>query len=361
MIDALQVVLRRLFETKCKAPLERGADRDGPFLKVLFEPPDSDFPKADAAGPILNVYLLEVRENRKIRKSEKITVGTGNDKRSEWTPSKIDCHFLATPYVKSQDSEFSVLDQNQLLYEASAVILRNSPLDVREILGVPEDFPEASEITDAHIDFLSNQNKLDDQAKKALREGKQILSRSLGSLLVEPLPPEGFSKISEFWGLMGANARWRPSFYFIVTLPVRRLNDPSGPPVRSISTNFVNRSAKTIIDVNGNSQNTGNEKIVSIGGTIRRSGEPAPGLPVILDSKASHMTEASNPPKDPQRHVQYSTRTDPFGSFRFALLPNDLQPGFQNWEWTLLAANKSLTLPIPLVSSSPIDIDISES
>jgi hypothetical protein len=34
------------------------------------------------------------------------------------------------------------------------------------------------------------------------------------------LPVEGFPKYAEFWGTMGADHRWKPAIYLVVTLPV---------------------------------------------------------------------------------------------------------------------------------------------
>jgi hypothetical protein len=52
------------------------------------------------------------------------------------------------------------------------------------------------------------------------------------------LPVEGFPKLAEFWGAMGANHRWKPAVYLVVTIPVVLRTEIAGPMVTTRITEY---------------------------------------------------------------------------------------------------------------------------
>src|SRR4051794_17050784 len=99
--------------------------------QVRFEPPDESFrlhvgglpPGANPAGA-LNVYLVEVRENRGLRTSEVVRRLENGEFIDEPNPMRIDCHYLMSawsPATASVPVE-PTLDEQALLYSAIAAL-----------------------------------------------------------------------------------------------------------------------------------------------------------------------------------------------------------------------------------------------
>jgi len=127
----------------------------------------------------LNIFLAELRENRSLRSSEP-------------APVRVDCHYLITAWTPSSDRATKTLDEHQVLADALAVLVEAQVVTVGET-----------------------------------------------ELPTQIVPPEGFAKLAEFWGTMGAKHRWKPAILLVVTIPVRRPSPPSGPPVTTRFSDYV--------------------------------------------------------------------------------------------------------------------------
>lgn len=151
--------------------------------QVSFDPP-----VPPSTPPQLSVYLVDIRENVKLRSNERVERSVGGAVVSRRAPYRIDCHYLISASAASTDPEPPF--QHTLLYEATEALVRSQPLVPARILaGYSDllDWPESSR--DTEIPMTVN-------------------------------PHEGFAKLAEFWGTMTGDHPWRPVVYVIVTIPV---------------------------------------------------------------------------------------------------------------------------------------------
>ena len=113
----------------------------------------------------LNVYLADVRENRKLRTNERIDRAPVNGAvYREPAPSRFDCHYLISAWSGSTDRKAKTIDEHKILAEALTVLVE----------------------------------------ERAIAVGGLDLPTSIA-------PPEGFPKLAEFWGTMGEKHRWKPA------------------------------------------------------------------------------------------------------------------------------------------------------
>lgn len=181
----------------------------------------------------INIYLADVRENRKLRSNERVRNYQNGNVIEEAAPARIDCHYLITTWspASSSTSIEPVLDEHALLYEILRVLMRQQYLVPQEIYsnGLPAGFP--GEIADAELP-------------------------------VAILPVEGFSKLPEFWTSVAW--RWKPVIYLVVTLPVLPEAQAAGPMVTTRGTKLLQ---------SGKSQTA--ETWFRIGGRVFEAAEPA--------------------------------------------------------------------------------------
>lgn len=198
MIRYLDELLRDLFVNTI--------DEISDEMQVRFQPPDdtwigyvNSLTSNGQPANALNVYLIEVRENRKLRSNQVTREVMEGFVAEHLAPMRLDCHYLITswsPAAASPAIEPS-WDEHMLLYEVTAVLANNAPLVPSEVYGasgLPMGFPDT--IADAELP-------------------------------IQFVPVEGFPKYAEFWGTMGAGRPWRPAIHLVVTLPI--LYDPPEP------------------------------------------------------------------------------------------------------------------------------------
>jgi hypothetical protein len=186
--------------------------------QVRFEPPDADWRTYVAnlvvgGNPVnaLNIYLVELRENRKLRSNERVRTIENGAVREEPAPARLDCHYLISawsPAVPGPAIE-PTLDEHTLLYQAAEVMFRHAPFNASRV------YPAGSAALNA---WPAPFRDVD--------------------LPAVVLPVEGFNKLAEFWGGMGQGALLRPALYVIVTLPVALLTDIAGPLVTTRITEY---------------------------------------------------------------------------------------------------------------------------
>jgi Pvc16 N-terminal domain/Carboxypeptidase regulatory-like domain len=257
MIGHLDVVLRRVL---------LGAFTGGPpsESRVRFQAPDGDWRQYVAglgAGLALNVYLVDLRENRKLRSNERIRSVENGIATDIPAPRRVDCHYLitawsaATPSVNLDPTP----DEHTLLYEVTRVLMDHQPLVPKEILP-PLPIPTAL--------------TLDPE------------------LETKVLPGEGFPKYAEFWGTMGAVHPWKPAVYLTVTVPVVQLVEISGPLVTTSTAMYPLINVGTVAG------------LLQIGGVARdNSGQPVAGAWLRIETPAAEPVQI--------------TETDQQGRFTF--------------------------------------------
>ncbi len=191
MIDQLDIVLRKLITSTIA-----GFASDD---QIRFQPPDDDwrtYVKTLAVGGqpanALNLYLVDLRENRKLRSNEKLRTAQNGDVTETVVPRRLDCHYLISAWSPADVTPAlePTLDEHAALYLVAAELARHDPIVPAAIYApgpVPATFPPA---------FAE------------------------AEMPIAVVPPEGFIKLAEFWGTMGEKHRWRPVIYLIVTLPI---------------------------------------------------------------------------------------------------------------------------------------------
>jgi Pvc16 N-terminal domain/Carboxypeptidase regulatory-like domain len=170
----------------------------------------------------LNVYLIEVRENRRLRSNERERGVTGGVSYSNPAPARLDCHYLISAWSPTEDITVQVeptLDEHQLLYDAAALLIRAAELNPSRI------YPPGSAALGAWGRF-----------------GDVSLPIVVG-------PPEGFPKLAEFWGTMGSKQPWKPALHLVVTLPIELLRETAGPMVTTRITEYRPSGATGTPDV----------------------------------------------------------------------------------------------------------------
>jgi Pvc16 N-terminal domain/Carboxypeptidase regulatory-like domain len=184
MFNHIDNLLRHLFISQIDEISEEG--------QVRFQPPDQEWRNhvGGLTGNALNVYLVDLRENRKLRSNERIRERSNGGFSEIPPPRYVDCHYLISawsPATVTQAIEPS-LDESALLSLVTHVLMGNEPLIPSRVYadeGLPADFPQA------------------------------IAEMELPMTI---LPEEGFSKLAEFWGTV--EWRWKPVVYLVVTAPV---------------------------------------------------------------------------------------------------------------------------------------------
>jgi Pvc16 N-terminal domain/Carboxypeptidase regulatory-like domain len=231
MIDEVSKLLRHLFITQVPDLRVPGSAGVLP-QQVRFEPPDSAF-AALANGivvstgtttikaPVLNVYLVDLRENRKLRSNERIRSNGNGFAIDEPAPARMDCHFLITAWVPGDPAPNvePTLDEQALLYEVLVALFQNAPLNSAQLSPPLAGLP-------------------------ALIDGVDLPTTVT--------PVDGFQKLGEFWGTMGNRARWLPAVYLILTVPVAYREEITGPLVTTKSTAFdLDNERETFIQIGG--------------------------------------------------------------------------------------------------------------
>lgn len=212
MISHLDNLIRHLFMSQIPEIISEE--------QVRFQPPD-DVWRTYVTGltvdsqPVnaLNVYLVELRENRKLRSNERQRSSTQTDGVLSQEPAaaRIDCHYLVSAWSPATltPTVEPTLDEHQLLYSVTSALFRKGCLNPSELYSETDvalqSWPEKYRATDLPLALA---------------------------------PVEGFQKLAEFWSSMGTGSRWKPVVYLIVSLPVELMKEVAGPIVTTRITEF---------------------------------------------------------------------------------------------------------------------------
>ncbi len=154
--------------------------------QVFFDPPDAG--QSTATRLRLNVYLVDVRENVKLRSNERQETRGGGAVVNRRAPYRLDCHYLISAFAGTSAGEPPL--QHDLLYETTRALVRSQPLvPARVLAGHAELAAWPPELQEVELPLTIN-------------------------------PPEGFPKLAEFWGTMPHKHPWRPVVHAVVTVPV---------------------------------------------------------------------------------------------------------------------------------------------
>ena len=236
MIDLLDDALRTLL---------RRVDGLGHESQIRFQPPDEQWRAAvtnlEVGGrpaPSLNVYPAELRQNRDLRSAERRRSISDGAVVERLAPTWLACHYLISAWSPAVSELVEPTpDEHALLYRALAVLTDAGPVNPSRI------YPTAS-------DELAGWGAFRDV-----------------DLPTELLAVEGFGKLSEFWGAMGAGHRWKPVLHLVVGVPVV-MSTPveRGPAVVTVVLRTGPADRPGVRDV-----------MVRIGGTVRDAAGPSAG------------------------------------------------------------------------------------
>jgi hypothetical protein len=205
MLDHIANLLRQLLIARI--------DEISDEAQVRFQPPDADWRTyvgtlSVAGNPAnaLNVYLVDLRENRALRSNDRWRepqLDAEGRVRQTVASRRIDCHYLISAWspATSTPAVEPALDEHLLLYKVIAALNAAEPLVPRQVYApdpLPPGFPAA--IADAELPTVL-------------------------------LPSEGYPKLAEFWGAMGDNHRLKPTVYLQLTVPVVHDPAPAGAMV----------------------------------------------------------------------------------------------------------------------------------
>jgi hypothetical protein len=197
--------------------------------QIRFQPPDQDWRTyvtnltvGGNPANALNIYLVDLRENRKLRSNERVRSFDNGVVNEEPAPARLDCHYLISawsPALVSPAIE-PALDEHALIYQTAAVLMREGALNPSRV------FPAGS------APLLAWPAPFRDTDFPA-----------------EILPVEGFNKLAEFWSGMGQGSVWRPAIYLIVTLPIALVLEISGPMVTTRITEYRIKEGLGVPDI----------------------------------------------------------------------------------------------------------------
>src|SRR4051812_46687031 len=129
MIDHLDNLLRHLFVSEI--------DEITSETQVRFQPPDEDWRTAVANLTVggqpanaLNVYLVDLRENRKLRSNERVRTFDRGLVSEAQAPRRVDCHYLISAWSPGQQTPAvePTVDEHALLYKAISALTLNEAL-----------------------------------------------------------------------------------------------------------------------------------------------------------------------------------------------------------------------------------------
>jgi hypothetical protein len=264
MIDVFDNMLRHLFLANI--------DEITSESQVRFQPPDdtwrtyvSNLTVNGQPASALNVYLVDLRENRTLRTQERVRDLDRGLYGETPAPRWMDCHYVISawsPATVTPTIEPSI-DEHALIYKCIAVLMQSEPLIASQVYApdpLPPGFPPI--LADAE-------------------------------LWTHMLPVDGFPKIAEFWGTFGATHPWRPMAYFIVALPVLLRRTIAGPMVTTRITEYRQPTSADPAEI-----------CIQIGGITTAAGQPVANAWVQLEDTLTTPLQVTT--TDEQGHFTFS-------------------------------------------------------
>jgi Pvc16 N-terminal domain len=233
MLSSLDKLLRRVLVDGVTA---LGSSNLVSEDQVFFVAPDATWrtaPVPPAHPWRLSVYLVDVRENVRLRSNERIERQEGTVVATRRMPYRMDCHYLITAQANTAGGPPPPPpNHHTLLYETTAALVQSQPLIPAKVYP-----PGSTELND-WLDFRD-------------LELPMIVN-----------PHEGFAKLAEFWGTLKDDHPWQPVVYIVVTIPVDHQEGGKVELVRRRTTIYSSGVAtETFVEIGGLVLNRAHEPV----------------------------------------------------------------------------------------------------
>lgn len=268
-----------------------------PSLRVRLGPPDRDFVSSLPRGLTVNVYLADVRENRKLRSNERLLQRPTPDRvlsdplaRETLAASWVDAHYLISAWDTSTNQSIRALKEQEVIAKISGALLEGDPFNPQLI--------------------YDRQNPADEIEINRWPAD----SRNQG-LPYQVMPPDGFPKLSEFWTTMGTGSPWKPVVYLVGSVPV-----PVAPSFEYPLVTTMRSSVGQTKNAPGRQLIPGTERDwFQIGGRVSRLDTPLERLLTPLEGVRVRLEQLPEPSAKPPTGliVLQETRTNKEGRYQF--------------------------------------------
>jgi len=259
----IQSVDQTLFRLLARGLTTLGGTLAQKPTQIRFQAPDRAWRQhvSQLSGrKALSVYLVDIRENRKLRSNE---VLRGYDPHTGMVdehpaPARADCHYLITAWSNADEALFDPAngvfgasgEEHRILHEVASLLNDNQPLVPEKVFGgtYPTNF-------DADLQ-----------------------EETLPTVV---LPVEGFPKYAEFWGTMGTVHPWKPAVYYVVTVPLRVAKRAAGPAVTTLFGDWRQDRTKP------------GDLVLDIGGTVLSGTTEVAGAWVRLETPVGELLQTA--------------------------------------------------------------------
>src|SRR6266498_3376631 len=128
MIGSLDSVLAHLLKARVSL-LRSGTPPTVVDGQVSFQPPDDTDWMGHLSGlgtrRALNVYLVDLRENRKLRSNERVRTVENGIVADEPVPARLDCHYLVTAWSPATEGQGRTAEEHELLHQVVSVLMNS--------------------------------------------------------------------------------------------------------------------------------------------------------------------------------------------------------------------------------------------
>lgn len=198
MINQVDEMLRHLLASRLNDPAPAWQ------IEVEVRPPNDEWRAHvnSLARPAVNIYMVEVREDRDQRT-------TAANTREAPEPYRVDCHYLLSAWIPTTDSNFATptIVEDWLLSETLRIVADEAPINATHIYN-------GTLPTNIEPILVDN------------------------DLRTEVAPAEGYSNLADFWTGVGLGNVWHPAAHLIITVPLVRTSQPVGPLVTNLTTTY---------------------------------------------------------------------------------------------------------------------------
>jgi hypothetical protein len=222
VIDAVDTILRQILVTGVP---------NMTTARLSFQPPDDEWRQrvGSAQGILLNVYLVDIHEDRKLRSNEVDRVLEQGILRETPAPTRVRLTYLVSAWSAVADAPGNTATENEhdTLSFVLRALLRACPFNASRVL------PAA--------------------AMASVPVGMREVD-----LPTTVAAPEGFPKLAEFWSTMGKSRPLKPVVTVGVTVPVTYPEQTIEGIVLSIDTSLGDLAEPTVDP----------ERLIELGGHV---------------------------------------------------------------------------------------------